>query len=184
MTYEFKRKNIRLPVERYQGQHFYFVTACFDKRHPYGNQPKLARWVIQRLREHAAMKHFLIHAYTLMPDHLHFLAEGTNGNCDLLPFVASFKKETGFEFESKEKRRLWQIKYYDHILRSKPSVAAVCWYIWLNPVRKGICRNHGEYAFSGSFTEQGTQLLNKPPVIGWVPTWKVQRMAAPKSGGS
>jgi putative transposase len=107
-----------------------------------------------------------------MPDHLHLLAEGADKESDLLEFVTSFKKETAFDFERKEKQRLWQFKFYDHILRSAAAIDAVCWYIWLNPVRKGICRTPGEYAFSGSFTEQGMKLLKEAPATGWIPPWK------------
>ena len=172
MPPEFKRKNIRLPAEHYRGQRSYFITACFEKRRPYGARPAVARWLIASLRKHAVANGFLIHAYCLMPDHLHFLAEGANKNSDLLKFVTSFKKETGHQFEGREKQRLWQFKFFDHILRSRTNVEAVCWYIWLNPVRGGFCRAPGEHAFSGSFTQQGSKLLKAAPAAGWAPPWK------------
>jgi putative transposase len=172
MPINFKHKNIRLPADQYRGQKSYFVTACFDRRRPYGTRPAVSRWLIGMLREHAAAGGFLIHAYCLMPDHLHFLSEGINQHCDLLNFVASFKKETGFQFEGREKKRLWQPKFYDHILRGGANAEAVCWYIWLNPVRTGICQSPAEYAFSGSFTEWGVNLLKSAPATGWTPPWK------------
>ena len=178
MPHNFKHKNIRLPAEQYRGQKSYFVTACFDRRRSYGTRPAVARWLTARLREHAVTKGFLIHAYCLMPDHLHFLAEGANRDSDLLDFVGSFKKETGFQFEGREKQRLWQFKFYDHILRSGAKAEAVCWYIWLNPVRGGLCRAPTEYAFSGSFTEQGANLLKSRPATGWTPPWKTECSAA------
>jgi REP element-mobilizing transposase RayT len=173
MPHNFKHKNIRLPPEQYRGQKCHFVTACFDTRRSYGTRPALAPWLIASLGEHAAAKGFLIHAYSVMPDHLHFLAEGVNKDSRLLDFVASFKKETGYQFEGRKKRRLWQFKYYDHILRSGADMQAVCWYIWMNPVRAGICRAPAEHAFSGSFTEWGASLLKAAPVAGWTPPWKI-----------
>jgi putative transposase len=172
MSPDFNRKNIRLPAEQYRGEKLYFVTPCFHRRRPYGTQPVLARWLIESLRKHADAKAFLIHAYCLMPDHLHFLAKGSNKDSDLLNFVGSFKKETGFQFEGREKKRLWQYKFYDHILRGGTSAEAVCWYIWLNPVRAGICPTPAEYAYSGSFTELGTSLLKSAAATTWTPPWK------------
>jgi REP element-mobilizing transposase RayT len=106
MPVNFKRKNIRLPANQYRGQRLYFVTSCFHRRNPYGARPDLALWLIETLRRHADALAFLIHSYCLMPDHLHFLAEGANKDSDLLDFVGSFKKETGFQFERRERKRL------------------------------------------------------------------------------
>jgi len=172
MSPDFKRKNIRFPAENYRGRRFYFVTACFDRRHPFGAEPGMARWLVERLRQEAATKRFLVHAYCVMPDHVHVLAEGTDEKTDLLDFMRSFKQKTGFEFARAKNHRLWQSKFYDHVLRGDENPEAVAWYIWLNPVRKGMCRAPQEFAHSGTFTEEGMRILGSQPKQGWVPHWK------------
>jgi putative transposase len=135
----FKRKNIRLPPAIYRGQKIYFVTLCFHNRRPLGTNPRIARWLIARLRKNASVCEFFIHAYCVMPDHVHVLAAGAGETSNLVKFIESFKQETAAVFEHKFNHRLWQFKYYDRVLRGGDSADRVAWYIWLNPVRKGLC---------------------------------------------
>ena len=168
----FTRKNIRLRPSRYLGRQIYFITLCFDVRHRYGANSRIADWLISSLREHAARCEFLVYAYCVMPDHVHILACAAKEGCNMMAFIESFKQETGFAFEKRTHSRLWQFKYYDHILRGRDSVDRVCWYIWLNPVRKGICGDPRDYAFAGSFTEIGVKLLQSFTPLEWSPPWK------------
>lgn len=171
-TDAFERKNIRLPKDRYRGQRLYFVTLCFHDRRPLGTNPRVARLIVERLRKHAAACEFFVHAYCVMPDHLHVLAAGAAETSNLVKFVEAFKQETAVEFAGKTRRRLWQVKYYDHIVRGNDSADRVAWYIWLNPVRKGICGTPTDYPFLGSFTLVGRRLLKGSVGIDWTPPWK------------
>jgi hypothetical protein len=87
-----------------------------------------------------------------MSDHFHFLAEGLISSSDLLNFVKSFKLRTSRAYRQRTSSVLWQRKFYDHILRPDESPESVAWYIWMNPVRKGLSQQIGAYSFSGSFT--------------------------------
>ena len=171
-TTDFKRKNIRLPGTYYTGRRSYFLTLCFDDRRRFGANPRFARWLIAQLQAHANACGFFIHAYCVMPDHVHILATAISDESSLLKFSESFKQETGFEFARRANRRLWQFKYYDRVLRSSDAVDRVAWYIWLNPVRQGLCRAPAEYPFLGSFTEVGTRMLKSAPAPEWTPPWK------------
>ena len=167
----FERKNIRLPDEYYIGRRWYFVTACCQDRRPVFSDPTRARWLLEQLREIAALQAFSIHAYCVMPDHVHLLAEGIEESSHLLKFIDRFKQQTGWEYSQHTDGRLWQKKFYDHILRGKDRPEAVAWYIWSNPMRKGFCSTPEDYAYSGSFTNlwrvggEGTQ--------PWIPPWKM-----------
>jgi REP element-mobilizing transposase RayT len=109
----FHHKNIRLPAENHLGQRFYFVTLCFENRRPLGNNPRIANWLIARLRTHAAQCEFYVHAYCVMPDHLHVLAAGAAETSNLMKLVEAFKQDTATDFERRSGCRLWQFKYYD-----------------------------------------------------------------------
>jgi putative transposase len=169
---EFQRKSIRLPAENYRGRQLYFVTLCFHNRRRFGVNPGVARWIIVRLRKHAAACDFFVHAYCVMPDHIHILASGAADTSNLVKFIEAFKQETAVEFARKVHRRLWQFKYYDRILRGADSADRVAWYIWLNPVRKGLCRVPTDYPFQGSFTELGVRLLKGSAGGEWTPPWR------------
>jgi putative transposase len=172
MAARFERKNIRLAADQYRGQRAYFVTLCFDGRRRFGANARLAAWLIGLMRKHAAACGFLVHAYCIMPDHLHILVQSVADHGNLMKFVEAFKQETAFEFSQRTHRRLWQFKYYDRILRAGDSANRVAWYVWMNPVRKGLCRSVIDYPFAGSFTEWGTTLLKGMAVEEWVPPWK------------
>jgi REP element-mobilizing transposase RayT len=184
MAPEFRRKNIRLPADRYRGRNQYFVTLCFHDRQRLGADPRIATWLIDSLRKNAAACAFFIHAYCVMPDHVHFLADGAGDESNLIKFVESFKQETAFDFARRAHRRLWQFKYYDHILRASDASDRVACYIWLNPVRQGLCRAPTGYPFLGSFTEAGAKLLENRATPEWLPPWKKSTAAALKVRGA
>jgi hypothetical protein len=97
-----------------------------------------------------------------------------------------FKQATSREYAKETGAQLWQKKFHDHILRPKDSANAVSWYIWMNPVRKGLCGQPDLYPYSGSFTRQwGNTPQPKDP---WIPAHKkdvlgpfANRMAPTKS---
>lgn len=167
------RKNIRLPAPNYAGRGIHFVTLCCElKRRPF-LKTDFARETIDELRRYADQKQFAVHAYCVMPDHVHILVEGLDHSSDLLSFLKILKQVTAYKYKSRTSKRLWQKKYYDHILRPCDSQDAVAWYIWLNPVRAGLSTRYLDFPFSGSFTMPWPDL--KPPDQPWIPAWKQTR---------
>ncbi|MCL4524213.1 MAG: transposase [Acidobacteria bacterium] len=166
----FERKNIRLHEENYRGQNWFFVTLCCEERKAVFHAAERAEWVIERLREIASNCAFAVDAYCVMPEHIHLLVRGTTEISDLLDFMKRFKQVTAYEYKHSTGQRLWQKKFYDHILRPKENAESVAWYIWLNPVRKGMVTQHEEYPWSGSFTSDWQK--RKKPTSEWVPPWR------------
>lgn len=116
-----------------------------------------------------------MHAYCVMPDHMHALAAGCTETSNLIKFIEAFKQDTAITFVRRTHRRLWQFKYYDRILRSRDRADSVAWYIWLNPVRQKICLTPSEYPFLGSFTDVGARMLNAAVPPEWNPPWKANK---------
>jgi len=112
-----------------------------------------------------------------MPDHFHMLDEGIGVDSDLLLFVRNFKQTSSREYSREAATTLWQKKFYDHILRTGESHDAVSWYIWMNPVRKGLCSQPAQYPYSGSFTEDWKKKVQ--PAESWTPSWKQHQVARP-----
>jgi putative transposase len=169
MATDLERKNIRLPALNYVGMREYFVTICCHKRVPLLAQRENALPILEQLQSSAIRHCFAVHAYCCMPDHLHILVVGTSASSDLLSFVNSFKEHTGYEFTQRTGRPLWQFKFYDHILRRGDGIERVAWYIWMNPVRKGLCAHPAEFAYSGSFTTLWRE--QAPPDRPWNAPW-------------
>jgi putative transposase len=166
-TPRFRRKNIRLRRAAYISKNLYFVTMCCAQRRSIFAQPAACFWFLDILRSESASHDFAVHAHSTMPDHVHLLVEGLQPSSDLLQFLRALKSKTSTPFERKYHGALWQSKFYDHILRANDSPDAVAWYIWMNPVRKGLCAKPQDYAFSGSFT--GAFPPTAQPVANWHP---------------
>jgi len=173
----FHRKNIRLHPTRYQGHGWFFITICCESRRPVFSDSKNAQMLMGHLKTTAEKCHFAIHAFCVMPDHFHALVEGIAPGCDLRLFVRILKRATSLEYSRGSGIPLWQKKFYDHIIRPKDSAEAVSWYIWMNPVRKGLCTQPTQYSYSGSFTEEWERKVQ--PRDLWVPTWKKDHLARP-----
>lgn len=166
----FRHKNIRFAKTHYLGQRWYFVTICCHENRPVFVDARRANRLIETLRQQAAANQFAVHAFCVMPDHFHALVLGLDEASDLLLFVRRIKLATTREFCRASKRSLWQKKFYDHVLRPGDSPERVATYIWMNPVRKGLCRSVSEYPYCGSFVLD----WKEPPaaVQPWLPPWK------------
>ncbi len=60
-----------------------------------------------------------------------------------------FKQLSGYSARQKLDAALWQISYYDHVLRGEEDLAQVARYIWDNPVRAGFADVRSDYAHAG-----------------------------------
>ena len=176
----FLHKNIRLDHWNYIGQRWFFLTLCCANRRKHFASSKFCDRFLDILRSNAATHEFAIHAYCLMPDHVHLLAEGLQPRSDLIQFMRAMKLKTSTLFERKTGKALWQKKFYDHILRNSDSPDDVAWYIWMNPVRANLCRHPKEYPFLGSLTGKWPQTSR--PVVDWLPPWRTPK-SAPESPG-
>ncbi|HDY68618.1 hypothetical protein LCGC14_1743170 [marine sediment metagenome] len=145
------KKRIRLKHFDYKGSYRYFVTLCtYNKKPVFANKSKVS-WFINVLRKQSKTSGFRIWAYCFMPDHLHLLIEGVDSDSDMKKFISSYKQRTGFYYKKETGLRLWQINYYEHVLRREEETTTVAGYIFANPVRKGIVEDFAQYEFLGSF---------------------------------
>jgi putative transposase len=167
-----RHKNIRLPLHRYVGTAWFFVTFCCEGRKKIFLEPTRAQWFLDNLRSHALSHSLAIHAYCVMPDHVHLLSQGLTPASDLLRFLKDLKRKTGFAYKQDTRQQLWQKKSYDHALRASDPPDLVAWYIWMNPVRAGLCIGVNDYPWSGSLTGPGPR--SAPPQQTWSPPWRSQ----------
>ena len=145
-------KSVRFPKQHYIGRRDYFLTLCTRDRIPYFRSRRIAHWLLESLQQIAAQQSFTLRAYCLMPDHLHALVEGDSPYSDLLSFVKTFKHKTTFHFRAKIGKTLWQISFFDHILRTAEDLSKTAEYILLNPVRAGLAKRPEDYPYSRIFS--------------------------------
>jgi len=164
------RKNIRLAPLNYVGYQRYFLTLCSFRRQTVFSDSACCQDLLHLLKTECASRNFSVPAYCLMPDHLHFLAEGLHPASNLLALLKSFKIKSSRDYAAHEQRTLWQKGFYEHILRPDENPELVAWYIWLNPVRKRMVSRAQDYPFAGSFT--GLKMPASWSAPNWRPPWK------------
>jgi putative transposase len=166
----FYKKQLRLPASEYIGRRTYFVTIGTENRAVFFSDLPTGHRLVEKLIASAAHSNFTLHAYCVMPDHLHFISEALADTCDLIRFVDGFKQRTAYEFSKTRGTRLWQRRYYDHILRPNEAIEDVACYVWWNPVRKKLCAEPHQYLLSGSQTIDWMKRSLTAPQ--WHPPWK------------
>ncbi len=174
----FNRKNIRLAPQNYLGYGIYFVTVCSHNRIPHFVDTSFGHVTVGHLISISTRHSFLLHAFCLMPDHLHFLCQGNSPKSNLLRLVTAFKQRTALAHKNRGEGPLWQTKFYDHILRSPKQLESVACYIWANPVRKGLCVDAASYLLSGSQTLDWKKLCAH--LNDWRPPWKELMPGSPR----
>ncbi len=106
--------------------------------------------MIDLLREEQERQKCNVYTYCLMPDHLHFLVSPRVDGISVLMFTDRFKgKATNTSWKFGWQGKLWQPRYFDHIVRSEESLSAISEYILDNPVRKGLVAKRDDWKWSG-----------------------------------
>jgi REP element-mobilizing transposase RayT len=140
----------RLPPAMYQGT----VRATFSIR--LGNNDAFFTTrervdpFIQILAEARTRHNCRNWVFIFMPDHMHFVNEGTSPASDLLKMIYFFKQKTGYWLSRNTDGVAWQKDFYDHIHRQEDDLPKHIRYILENPVRKGLVTQWRDYPFAGS----------------------------------
>ncbi|MGE0056819.1 MAG: transposase [Dehalococcoidia bacterium] len=125
--------------------HLIFVTR---QRVSLFTDPAAARICRSALLEAAEKLNANIHAYCLMPDHVHVLAE-VGGGASITEFARRFKLLSGYRLKQHTGEFAWQVSFGDHVLRREEALLDVARYIWENPVKEGLAADWRDYPHSG-----------------------------------
>jgi putative transposase len=144
-------RNRRLDRDLYACANWmYFITmrAYADQR-PFV-QADLNRLVLDMLREAQELDPAIVYTYCLMPDHLHCLVSPRQQGASVLTFIDRYKgRSTNRSWTVGWNGKLWQPRYYDHVVRSERNLRAIARYILDNPVSAGLVAVAEEWPWSG-----------------------------------
>jgi putative transposase len=114
----------------------YFITCVTDKRAPIlVEHADLLHRAIEHAREHLG---FIVSAWSILPDHCHLLIEV--GQTDISTIMHRIKQKFSSLYRSKyglRRGRLWQNRFWDHVIRDQLDFNRHLDYIHYNPVRHG-----------------------------------------------
>jgi len=145
-----QRKSTRLKDFDYSTMMAYFITICTLNKSQYFTNDTLNQKIIECIFEERKRTQFLIYVYCLMPDHLHLCLCPPGNGVNISSFIGGLKsKTTRIAWDNGIQGKLWQGRFYDHVLRKKESINKVGEYILNNPVRKGIIGDWRKYKYCG-----------------------------------
>ncbi len=142
------------PPERLQsGRAFLAMDRLLDRSDcgpRYLRQPEIAGAIVQAIHDgQTRFQRYQIHAFVVMPNHVHLLVTPqVNARQWLGPLKG---------FTASQANRLlgrsgpcWQDESYDHLVRNDREFAKIINYVEQNPVRAGLVESPEEYPWSSA----------------------------------
>ena len=125
-----------------------FVTTATYGRRPIFETTRIAELFIEILLHYRTLGHYKLHAYVVMPDHVHLLLTPTgktlSETMNLIKGRFSRKITSAFP--------IWQRGFADHLVQSKPDFETRRNYIHQNPVRARLAEAPEHYPYSSATT--------------------------------
>ena len=115
---------------------------------------------------------FKIHAWVVLPDHMHCIIELPKGDADFalrwrlikMGFSKSTPKTEGLSVVRKRRgeRGIWQRRYWEHLIQGEADYCAHMDYVHINPVKHGLVSRVVEWPYSTfhRLVEQGVYPLD------------------------
>jgi putative transposase len=140
----------------------FFVTSVTYERRALLKSDRLARLLIDVLKDNRQKGRFLLHEFVIMPNHFHLLI--TPADHFSLEKALQFVKG-GFSFRVKKELNLnfaiWQPSFTNHRIRDAQDYRQHCSYIRQNPVRARLTKSPELFPFSSAFP--GIEMDPMPP---------------------
>jgi len=155
----------RLPRWDLEG-HCYFLTCCVDRRRLILARPELAARLIGLYAQIRDRGDVWLHAYVVMPDHYHMLLTligETSISAVVRKAHAPFAKH--YRALTADYARVWERRFYDHVIRNDKDWEGKWDYIHSNPVIAGLVESALTYPWSScAFWETGSGPVRCDPV--------------------
>lgn len=122
----------------------YLVTFVTQDRKPIFYNFSCGRIVVNSIRHQESRSKTL--AYTVMPDHVHWLLQLQETPLKIL--IHSVKSYSSLQINKQLNGtgRVWQQGFHDHALRKEEDLKHLARYVILNPVRAKLVKSVREYS--------------------------------------
>ncbi len=127
----------------------YFLTFVCAQRRRIFQVERTCESMMQVLETNRAKGRFELHAFVIMPDHVHVVL--TPAPDVSLEKAVQFIKG-GFSFLLKSKMDVWERGYNETRIRNLDAFMACRAYIENNPVRKHLCASPLDFRFSSAYS--------------------------------
>lgn len=130
-----------------------FITVVTFNRDSWLRTPTSVELLLASMRKVKGIYPYGHLAHVILPDHFHWMFTPLNTE-NFSRIVATVKREVSWRMKRRGLRnaKLWQPRFYDHLIRNKMDFARHLDYIHFNPVKHGYVTRPAAYAYS-SFSE-------------------------------
>ena len=118
-------------------------------------KPAIADMVVEAIHYNAnVLKHYLLHAWVVMPNHVHLLATPKVVLTKLTKSLKSITARRANDMLALTGTKFWLEESYDRVVRDAREFDKISNYIEQNPVRTGLVNEAGEYRWSSAASDQ------------------------------
>jgi REP element-mobilizing transposase RayT len=117
----------------------------------YLRQPAIADVIVDAVHYNSdILCHYALHAFVVMPNHVHMLATPTVELPKLTRSLKGITAKRANAMLSLTGQPFWQAESYDHLVRNEQEFQRIRGYIEENPVRAGLVTDATEYRWSSA----------------------------------
>jgi len=153
------------PARLTSGQAFVALDRLLDQATSgplYLRQPEHARLVVQALRDgQSRFQRYELHAYVVMPSHVHALVTPKVASREWLGPLKGFTGHEANLILGLHGQPFWQHESYDHLVRNGQEFARIQNYIEWNPVKAGLALSAEQYPWSSATPDRSAAASQK-----------------------
>ena len=123
-----------------------FITFCAHWHRSLAEEGT-ARQLVEVMGRMASKRGLRIHAYCVMPDHVHVVVSVQREGGDIEGWLRFAKREAAAVLSAPG---MWERSYWDRHARKHEDVKAMVEYVLANPVRRGLCERWCDWPYSWS----------------------------------
>jgi putative transposase len=117
----------------------------------YLREPAIADMIVEAIQYNGkALGHYILHAFAVMPNHVHLLATPTVPLPKLTRSLKGITAKRANAILALTGNPFWQEESYDHVVRREREFDRIRNYIERNPVRAGLVAEATEYRWSSA----------------------------------
>jgi REP element-mobilizing transposase RayT len=144
------------PKKLTAGQAFVWMDRYLDSARAgpmYLRQPEIAKVVVDAMFKGVELKHYDLHAYVVMANHVHMLIDPKIEPSRLMQMLKGATAREANRVLGLTGTSFWQKESYDHWVRDAAEFDRIRRYIENNPVKAGIVHAPGEFPWSSAYVD-------------------------------
>jgi putative transposase len=136
----------------------YFFTVNLLQRHGNDLLTRHIDLLREAVRKVKKSHPFTIHAFVVLPEHLHCVLQLPEGDCDFTLRWRLIKSEFSKSLPNTERRSavrmrrgergIWQRRFWEHVIRDEADYNAHIDYVHINPVKHGLVKYVKDWSYS------------------------------------